>query len=264
MNKINKLEQESIYIIREAYRKLKPLGVLWSMGKDSNVVLWLIKKAFLGDVPFKVLLLDTGDELDEVYQFRDRYVKEWDLDYVNIECPGIEETDITLPMNARMAARKTLGLKKALKEHDFKGIAVGIRRDEQPIRGKERVFSPRNDHGVWDYKDQPPEFWSLYQTETPADVHVRVHPLLSWSEVDIWAYIKQENIPVVPLYFARDGLRYRSLGEKSITNPIKSSASNIDEIIREISISQVSERSGRTMDTETEDAFERLRVDGYM
>jgi sulfate adenylyltransferase subunit 2 len=191
-------------------------------------------------------------------------VREWNLSYVNAECPPIEETDPSLPPNARAAARKTLGLKRLIEREGFRGILLGIRRDEQPIRGKERVFSPRDESGAWDFRDQPAELWDFYKTELPPGAHLRIHPLLAWTELDIWRYIQREQIPVVPLYFARDGKRYRSLGEKNITFPIESTAATIDEIIAELQVTRQPERAGRAMDHEREDAFERLRSSGYM
>lgn len=263
-NRLNGLEAKSIYILREAYYRIKPLAMLWSLGKDSNVMVWLAKKAFFGNVPFKVILLDTGNELEEVYIFRDKYVKEWNLSYINADCPSIEETDASLPPKSRAAARKTLGLKKVIQENQFKGIIVGIRRDEQAIRGKERFFSPRDETGMWDFRDQPPEFWDQYKVDAPEGVHMRIHPLLDWTEIDIWYYIKREQMPVVPLYFSKDGKRYRSLGEKDITFPIDSEASTLDEIIEELKLTKQPERLGRAMDHEQEDVFERLRSTGYM
>lgn len=264
MNRLDELEAQSIYILREAYNRIEPLSMLWSLGKDSNVMVWLAKKAFFGRVPFPVILLDTGNELDEVYAFRDRYVEEWGLDYINAECPGYDETDPSLPKNARAAERKTLGLRRIIEAHDFRGIFLGIRRDEQAVRGKERVFSPRDEAGDWDYKDQPPEFWDQFKTDFAPGTHVRIHPLLQWTEIDIWRYIQREQIPVVPLYFAKDGKRYRSLGEKDITRPIDSNAATIEEIIAELETTRTAERAGRVMDHDSEDAFERLRAKGYM
>lgn len=264
MNKLDELESQSIYILREAYNRVKSLAMLWSLGKDSNVLLWLTKKAFFGHVPFTTILLDTGNELDEVYAFRDHYVKEWNLSYINALCPPIEDTDPTLPPKARAAARKTLGLKRIIEQHHFKGILLGIRRDEQAIRSKERIFSPRSETGEWKFRDQPLEFWDQFKTDFPKGVHLRIHPLLAWTELDIWEYIQRENIPVVPLYFARNGKRYRSLGEKDITFPILSNASSIEEIIAELKTTTQPERAGRAMDNEEEDAFEKLRTSGYM
>ena len=264
MNRLDQLEAETIYTIREAYAKVSPVGMLWSIGKDSNALLWMIRKAFFGRAPLPMLLLDTGNELPEVYAFRDQYVKEWQLDYINIECPPESDTDPTLPPAARSAARKTLGLRRALEKHKFQGVMLGIRRDEQAVRAKERIFSPRAENGDWDVRDQPPEFWNQYNTDVAAGSHLRVHPILNWTELDIWRYVRQEGIPVVPLYFARDGKRYRSLGEKNITFPIDSHAATVDEIIAELEVTKTPERMGRSMDHESEDAFERLRQGGYM
>jgi len=261
---LSTLEANSITIIREAYARVKPLGMLWSIGKDSTVLAWLARKAFFGRIPFPLIHLDTGMELDEVYEYRDRYTRDWNLDLISEDCPPYEAMDPSLPPNTRAAARKTEGLKQLIAARGMRGILVGIRRDEQAHRSKERIFSPRANSGSWDYKDQPAEFWGFYKTEFDQDTHLRIHPLLAWTEEDIWRYIKREGIPVVPLYFARDGMRYRSLGEKNITKPVPSTAATIDEIIEEVRSSKTSERAGRTMDNETEDAFERLRTTGYM
>ncbi len=264
MNHLDHLESHSVYIFREAFEKIAPLGMLWSVGKDSNVMLWLARKAFFGHVPFPVVHIDTGKKFPEMYEFRDRYSAEWGLNLVLGDCPPIEEIDETLPPAARSAARKTEGLKKLIAEHRFTGIIAGIRRDEEGTRAKERVFSPRGEAGRWNYRDQPPEFWDQFNTDFPPGTHLRIHPLLQWTEIDIWRYIQRENIPMVDLYFARDGMRYRSLGDRDITSPVESTASTIAEIIAELEQTKVAERSGRAMDHESEDAFERLRVAGYM
>lgn len=264
MDHLDALEAESIYIFREAHARIDNLAMLWSLGKDSNVMIWLAKKAFLGQVPFPVAHLDTGLEFDETYAFRDKYVPEWGLDLINDPCPPIEEIDPDLPPNSRLAARKTAGLKQALEKYQFKGIIAGIRRDEQSTRAKERAFSPRGGDNKWDFRDQPPEFWDQYNTDFGPETHVRIHPLLQWTELDIWRYIKREQIPLVPLYFAKDGYRYRSLGEKGITFPIESTATTVDEIIEELEATKAPERAGRAMDHDSEDAFERLRAEGYM
>ena len=261
---LDDLESRTIYILREAYCRVEPLGMLWSIGKDSNALLWMVRKAFFGRVPFPVIQLDTGMELDEVYSFRDQLVKDWSLPLHVEMCPPEEEMDQTLPPATRSATRKTMGLRNLLTDGKYRGIIAGIRRDEQAMRAKERVFSPRTLDGDWDFKDQPAEFWDQYKTDFPDGCHVRIHPLLHWTEIDIWRYTKREGLPVVPLYFARDGMRYRSLGEKNITFPVKSNAATIDEIIRELETTNTSERAGRTMDKETEDSFERLRAKGYM
>jgi len=264
MSHLDELEAESVYVLREAFAKLERPAILWSLGKDSNVVLWLARKAFFGHVPFPVMHVDTGRKFKEMYAFRDRYAKEWGLNFIREECPPVEMTDPTLPPAARSAARKTLGLKAALAKHQFTGLVAGIRRDEEAIRAKERYFSPRSEDGSWNLKDQPPEVFEQYMTTFPPGVHVRIHPLLHWTELDIWRYTKRENIPAIDLYFARNGMRYRSLGDEDITKPVPSTASTIDEIIAELETTKVAERSGRAMDHEAEDSFERLRASGYL
>jgi sulfate adenylyltransferase subunit 2 len=264
MNHLDRLESQSVYILREAFNRIDKLAMLWSLGKDSNVMVWLAKKAFLGHVPFPVMHIDTGRKFPEMYAFRDRYAKEWNLNLITGDCPPVEDVDQTLPPAARSAARKTLGLKIAIEAHGFNGIIAGIRRDEEAVRAKERVFSPRGSSGEWDFRDQPPEFWDYFNTDLPPGTHLRVHPLLHWTEIDIWRYIEREDIPVVDLYFAKNGKRYRSLGDQDITSPVPSAASTIGEIIAELEATKTPERAGRAMDRETEDAFERLRAAGYM
>jgi sulfate adenylyltransferase subunit 2 len=151
-----------------------------------------------------------------------------------------------------------------LQREQFAGVIVGIRRDEQATRAKERVFSPRSPNGDWDVRGQPAEFWGRYATDVSRGMHVRIHPLLAWTEVDIWRYTQREGIPFVDLYLSRNGERYRSLGEKNITRPIQSNAASIDDIIAELETTKTPERAGRTMDHDSEDSFERLRSAGYM
>lgn len=264
MDHLDAIESESIYILREAFNRINNLSMLWSVGKDSNVMVWLAKKAFFGHVPFPVIMLDTGKKMPEMYAFRDEWKEKWNLNLFIAQCPPIEEIDPTLPPATRSAARKTAALKRTIAERKIDGIIAGIRRDEEGTRAKERVFSPRGEAGQWDFRDQPPEFWSQFNSEFPPGTHVRVHPLLHWTELDIWRYIRREGIPLVDLYFAKNGKRYRSLGDKDITFPIASTASNLDDIIAELEATKIAERSGRAMDHEAEDSFERLRSDGYM
>jgi sulfate adenylyltransferase subunit 2 len=258
------LENRSIYILREAFARLPKLAMLWSVGKDSNVLVWLARKAFYGRVPFPAVELDTGMELPSVYAFRDRYAAEWGLDLRIETCPPVEDVDPSLPPLARAAARKSAGLQAMIRRDKLDGVIVGIRRDEQSTRAKERVFSPRSDRGDWDIANQPAEFWDHYRTRPAVGGHLRVHPLLGWTELDIWRYTKAENIPVVPAYLAENGKRYRSLGERNITEPMASAAVSIDDIIAELEATTTPERAGRTMDHEAEDSFERLRSGGYM
>lgn len=264
MDHLDELEAQSIYIFREAFARLKKLALLWSLGKDSNVMIWLARKAFFGKVPFPALHVDTQKKFPEMYAFRDQYAKEWGLDLKVDYCPPIEEIDPTLPPAARSAARKTEGLKLALAKYGFDGLIAGIRRDEEATRAKERVFSPRGLEGGWDVRDQPPEFWDHFNASPPQGAHLRIHPILHWTEEDIWAYTARENIPIIPLYLSRNGKRYRSLGDQDITNPVVSDASNIEEILAELKATKIPERAGRALDHETEDAFERLRVAGYL
>jgi sulfate adenylyltransferase subunit 2 len=264
MDRLDELEAQSIFIFREGFARLKKLALLWSLGKDSNVMIWLARKAFFGRVPFPVMHVDTGKKFPEMYAFRDRYAVEWGLDLVVEPCPPIDAVDPTLPPAARSAARKTEGLKAALAKHGFDGLIAGIRRDEEPTRAKERVFSPRGSEGGWDVRDQPPEFWDQFNASPPQGAHLRIHPILHWTEADIWAYTRREGIPIIDLYLAKNGMRYRSLGDADITNPVPSTAKTIDEIIIELDTTNTPERAGRALDHETEDAFERLRASGYL
>jgi sulfate adenylyltransferase subunit 2 len=264
MDHLDALEAQSIYILREAHARFDRLGMLWSLGKDSNVMVWLARKAFCGHIPFPLMFCDTGKKFPEMYDFQKRYVAEWGVNLIVEDCPPIEEIDPTLPPASRSAARKTEALKRLIAKHDMQAVIAGIRRDEEGTRAKERVFSPRGIEAEWNFRDQPPEFWDQYKTDFPPGTHIRVHPILAWTELDIWLYIQRENIPIVPLYFSRDGKRYRSLGDHDITFPVESEASTLDEIIAELRKTRVAERSGRAMDHESEDAFERLRTAGYM
>lgn len=277
MTPLDYLESQSIYILREALAADLKLAMLWSCGKDSNVMVHLAKKAFFGRVPFPLVHCDTGLEMDEVYAFRDRYTSEWGVELIAHPCPPLEKTNPSLPAAARVAARKTLGLKEVMERYGFSGIIAGIRRDEEPTRAKERIFSPRGGEGRWEVREQPPEFWGQYNTAIPEGGSLRVHPLLHWTERDIWHYIRREAIPVVPLYFARpygrfEGrdfggrmMRFRSIGEKGITWPAESAAATLEAIINELADVRTSERSGRPMGAdEDESAFEKLRADGYM
>lgn len=274
---LDSLEAQSIYIFREAFNKIDNIGMLWSFGKDSNVMIHLARKAFFGKIPFPLIHCDTELEMQEVYDFRDKYSKEWEVNFISAICPQLEKTDDSLPHAARIASRKTLGLAEVLAEHKFNGIVTGIRRDEEGTRAKERYFSPRGEAGEWDVKDQPPEFWDQYKTDFPQGTHIRIHPLLHWTELDVWLYIKREGIPIVPLYYAKQynefegrdfggkKMRFRSLGERGITWPLESEADTIDKIIEELRNTKISERSGRPMGAdEDESSFERLRAAGYM
>ncbi|AJF61835.1 TPA: sulfate adenylyltransferase subunit CysD [Candidatus Woesearchaeota archaeon] len=268
MANLKDLESKSIFILREVKKRFKNPVVLWSIGKDSTTLLYLCRKAFYDEIPFKVLHIDTETEYEETYEFRDRIAKEWKLDLV----VGKSEEKFK---EKTCTSRKTEILKKEIEKHKFDAVIVGIRRDENSIRGMERYFSPRdrefrwnvtkeekNEAGIGSAQDAELSGWDIYATEFKDSNHVRIHPLLHWTELDIWQYIKKENIPVVNLYFAKDGKRFRSIGCKCCSSPVKSRADTIDKIIKEIDKDRNSERQGR--DTEKEYNMQKLRSLGYM
>ena len=196
MDHLDELESKSVYIIREAYKKFRKIAMLWSIGKDSTVLIWLARKAFFGNIPFPVVYIDTGKHFKEMYDFRDECVKKWDLNL--IVSNNIEDSDKKgIGPKDKLdccTARKTDALKKTIDEHKFEALLLGIRRDEHGIRAKERIFSPRDRDFRWDYKNQAPELWDQYKSKQNDEEHIRVHPLLHWTELDIWEYIKRENI----------------------------------------------------------------------
>lgn len=267
---LDELEAQSIFIIREAFNKFDNLGMLWSMGKDSSVLLWLARKAFLGHVPFPVMHVDTHYKIPEMIEFRDYVADQWNLDLRVGENTEVLESGQTFPEGNATRVECCSALKKdALQDlialHDMHAIFLGIRRDEEGTRAKERYFSPRNKDFEWDFKDQPPELWDQFKTDFAPGTHLRIHPLLHWTEVNIWEYIDREQIPCVSLYFAdEDGRRYRSLGCAPCTDGIDSTAVTVPEIIEELKATKVAERSTRAQDQESEDAFELLRASGYM
>jgi len=289
MDHLDVLEARSVFLFREAYANFKNLGMLWSIGKDSTVLLWLARKAFFGHVPFPLVHIDTAFKIPEMIRYRDRIAAEWNLHLIygqNTEALAQKRTfpDGNTDRLSCCGALKSEALKKTLSgewprykfnrakggyevdpnTEPFTGVIVGARADEEGSRSKERYFSPRDKQNTWDVAEQPPEFWQQYNTEFAPNTHVRVHPLLAWTELDIWRYVERERIPVCELYFARGGKRYRSLGESDITFPIESNAATIPEIIAELEHTRQSERAGRAMDHEREDTFERLRAAGYM
>ncbi len=269
MDNLDKLENQSIFILREAFAKFENLAMLWSIGKDSSVLLWLARKAFLGHVPFPVVHIDTSYKIPEMIEFRDRMAREWNLNLVVGQNRGALEKGETFPLGRKTRVECCTLLKKdalqaTLEAKGYTGVFVGIRRDEEGTRAKERYFSPRDKNFEWDFKDQPPEFWDQFTTDFEKGTHIRIHPLLHWTELNIWEYIHREKIPVVDLYFSREGRRYRSLGCAPCTGSIESAASSVPEIIEELRATRVSERSTRAQDAESEGAFEQLRAQGYM
>ncbi len=265
MDRLDQLEAQSIYIIREAYYHYKNIALLWSIGKDSTTLAWLCRKAFFGKIPFKALHIDTSYKFKEMYEFRDEYSKKWGFDLV----VSRNEEALAAGMNCAKkleccTALKTEGLKMAIAKYGFEALLLGIRRDEHGVRAKERIFSPRNEQFQWNYQDQPPELWDQYKSQAEENTHVRVHPLLGWTELDIWEYIRREQIPITDLYFSKNGKRYRSIGCTTCCNPVDSMASNVDEIIYELQHTNTSERAGRAQDKEDTYTMQKLRALGYM
>lgn len=290
---LSKLEAHSVYILREAYREFKNLCMLWSIGKDSTVLLWLARKAFFGHVPIPLVHIDTHYKIPEMISYRDRLALEWNLNMVFGENREALERQLTFPDGKvdRIACCRNLkseALKHTLagnwpryrmdhqqkkyvldtNKEPYTGVIVGVRADEEGSRSKERYFSPRDINNEWDVGDQPPEFWNQFKTDFAPGTHVRVHPLLDWTELNIWEYIERENIPVVPLYFNQgNGKRYRSLGCYPCTKPVDSTAVTVKEIIAELrsgKFANIAERSGRDQDKEDGGGLETLRRDGYM
>ena len=293
MNHLDQLENLSIHILRESYANFKNSCMLWSIGKDSTVMLWLARKAFLGHVPFPLVHIDTSYKIPEMIEYRDRLTAEWNLDMVYGQNKEALKTQQTYPDGAvdRLTCCKNLkteALKHTLSgqwpryrfnhalgkyevdknTEPYTGVIVGARADEEGSRSKERYFSPRDRQNEWDIAEQPPEFWNQFKTDFAPGTHVRVHPLLDWTELNIWEYIERENIPTVSLYYDQgDGKRYRSLGCYPCTTPIDSTAKNHAEIIDELrggQLANIAERSGRAQDKEDGGGLETLRREGYM
>jgi sulfate adenylyltransferase subunit 2 len=290
---LDQLENQSIYILREAYANFKSLCMLWSIGKDSTVLLWLARKAFLGHVPFPLVHIDTHYKIPEMIAYRDRLTRQWHLDMIygmntkaleakqtypdgnadRLTCCKLLKTEAlknTLSGNwPRQRFNHVTGCYETDKNTDpFTGVIVGLRADEEGSRSKERYFSPRDRQNEWDIADQPPEFWNQFKTDFAPGTHVRIHPLLDWTELNVWEYIDRENIPTVSLYYNQgDGKRYRSLGCWPCTFPIESTSRNPKDIIEELrsgQLSNIAERSGRAQDAEDGGGLETLRKDGYM
>jgi sulfate adenylyltransferase subunit 2 len=286
MDHLDRLEAQSVYILREAYKNFKNLCMLWSIGKDSTVMLWLARKAFFGHVPFPLVHIDTTFKIPSMVEYRDRMAREWNLTIVF----GKNEEALAQGMNhtrGRLvccAALKTSALKATLdgtgtryrvmadgsyvpdaNREPYTGVIVGARGDEEGSRSKERYFSPRGVDNDWNLDDQPPELWNQFKTDFAPGTHIRIHPILDWSEVNIWEYIQREKIPIIDLYFDRgEGRRYRSIGCGPCTSSIASCARSTEEIIHELKNTNVAERSGRAQDQEDPHAMEKLRRDGYM
>ena len=293
MDKLDALEAQSVYILREAYREFKSLVMLWSIGKDSTVLLWLARKAFFGHVPFPLVHIDTAYKIPAMIKYRDELALKFKLNMIvgqntkalaekntypdgkidRISCCKALKTDALKNTLAGTWPRKRLNHKTGQYEIDtntepYIGVIVGARADEEGSRSKERYFSPRDRNSDWDVGDQPPELWNQFKTDFAPGTHIRIHPLLDWTELNIWEYIERENIPITDLYFDQGkGKRYRSLGCYPCTTPVDSTAKNIKEIIDELrsgKFKNIAERSGRAQDKEDGGGLETLRKEGYM
>ena len=290
---LGRLESRSIHILREAYACFPSLAMLWSIGKDSTVLLYLARKAFFGHVPFPLIHIDTSYKFPEMIEYRDALVRKWKLQMVVGRNEAALDEKRTFPDGTvdRLGCcrlLKTEALGAALNGQDarlrfnhasdryepdqdrtaYAGVIAGIRADEEGSRSKERYFSPRDENSRWAIDEQPPEFWDQFNTEVEPGAHMRVHPLLDWRELDIWDYIARENIPTVNLYYDQGaGRRYRSLGCRPCTSPIESPAQTAAEIAEELrdgKLSRIAERSGRAQDKDDRGTLEILRREGYM
>ncbi len=264
MQHLRDLEDHSVYILREAYHHFDDLAMLWSMGKDSTVLLWLARKAFFGHVPFPLVHIDTGYEMPELIEYRDRLCREWRLNVVGQNTEALAKgMNHTVGRVTCCSALKIDALKHTIATHGWTAVILGIRADEEGTRAKERYFSLRDKHGEWDFRDQPPELWDQFNTTFPSGSHIRVHPLLDWTELNIWEYLDLEQIPLPDLYFDRgQTLRYRSLGCVPCTGTVSSSACTIPQIITELRTTTVAERAGRAQDEGR--GMEVLRKLGHM
>jgi sulfate adenylyltransferase subunit 2 len=293
---LDDLEAESIYIFREVMASFQNPVMLYSIGKDSSVLLHLLRKAFYpGKSPIPLLHVDTTWKFREMIAFRNEVAAAGDVDVlVHINEDGVRQgiSPLTHGATVHTDVMKTQALRQALDKHGFDAAIGGARRDEEKSRAKERVFSFRNAQHRWDPKNQRPELWHTYNTHIRKGESVRVFPMSNWTEMDVWLYIQRENIPVVPLYFAkprpvveRDGalimvdderftlregeavqmreVRFRTLGCYPLTGAVESSATTLESIIEEMATSRSSERQGRVIDQDPTASMERKKQEGY-
>ena len=297
---LKELEAESIHIIREVAAEFDNPVMLYSIGKDSAVMLHLAKKAFFpGKLPFPVLHVDTRWKFQEMYQFRSRMAEEMDLDLlVHINPDGVAQNmnPFTYGSAKHTDVMKTEGLKQALDKYGFDAAFGGARRDEEKSRAKERVYSFRDSKHRWDPKNQRPELWNVYNGKVKKGESIRVFPLSNWTELDIWQYIYLEGIPIVPLYYAAERevieknvtlimidderilehlsdeekaritkkmVRFRTLGCYPLTGAVESTATTLPEIIQEMLLTRTSERQGRVIDHDAAGSMEEKKRQGY-
>lgn len=293
---LKQLEAESIHIIREVAAEFDRPVMLYSVGKDSAVMLHLARKAFApGKLPFPLMHVDTTWKFKEMIEFRDKTVEKYGFDLiVHINQEGVDQGvgPFTHGSAKHTDIMKTQGLKQALNEHKFDAAFGGARRDEEKSRAKERVYSFRDENHRWDPKNQRPELWNIYNGKVNKGESIRVFPLSNWTELDIWQYIYLENIDIVPLYFSakrpvveRDGtlimvdddrmpiaedekvemksVRFRTLGCYPLTGAVESEATTLPEIIQEMLLTTSSEREGRMIDHDQAGSMEQKKREGY-
>ncbi len=296
LSHIDKLESESIHIIREVASEFDNPVMLYSIGKDSSVMLHLAQKAFYpSKIPFKLMHIDTTWKFKEMINFRDETAKKYNLDLlVHINQEGVRNNINPISSGSKIHTdvMKTQSLIQALDKYKFDAAFGGARRDEEKSRAKERIFSFRDKKHRWDPKNQKPELWNLFNTNIDKDESVRVFPLSNWTEIDIWQYIYQENIPLVPLYFSKirsvirrndmiimvdddrlkikenekieqKKVRFRTLGCYPLTAAVESDATTVEEIIVELLESKYSERQGRLIDNDQIGSMEKKKQEGY-
>ena len=296
LSHIEKLESESIHIIREVVAEFENPVMLYSIGKDSSVMLHLAQKAFAPNkIPFKFMHIDTTWKFKEMISFRDDVSKKYELDLlVHINKDGVRDKIGPISHGSKIHTdiMKTQALKQALDKYKFDAAFGGARRDEEKSRAKERIFSFRDKNHRWDPKNQKPELWNLFNTKINKDESVRVFQLSNWTEIDVWQHIYQEKIELVPLYFAktrpivkRDNMlimvddhrfeikqnekieqkkvRFRTLGCYPLTAAVESSATTVEEIIIELLESKFSERQGRLIDNDQIGSMEKKKQEGY-
>ena len=294
LSHLKELEAESIHIIREVAAEFDNPVMLYSIGKDSSVMLHLARKAFHpGKPPFPLMHVDTTWKFQEMYAFRDKVAEEFDLlIYRNPEAEALGINPFDHGSQKHTDIWKTEGLKQALDKYGFDAAFGGARRDEEKSRAKERVYSFRDRHHRWDPKNQRPELWNIYNGKINPGESIRVFPLSNWTELDVWLYIYLENIPIVPLYLARERpvverngtlimvdddrmrlepgetpqmkmVRFRTLGCYPLTGAVESTATTLPEIIQEMLLARTSERQGRLIDHDQSGSMEQKKREGY-
>ena len=296
LSHIDKLESESIHIIREVASEFDNPVMLYSIGKDSSVMLHLAQKAFYpSKIPFKLMHIDTTWKFKEMINFRDEIAKKYNLDLlIHINQEGVRNNINPISSGSKIHTdvMKTQSLIQSLDKYKFDAAFGGARRDEEKSRAKERIFSFRDKKHRWDPKNQKPELWNLFNTKIDKGESVRVFPLSNWTEIDIWQYIYQENIPLVPLYFSKirsiirrnnmmimvdddrlkikenekieqKKVRFRTLGCYPLTAAVESDATTVEEIIIELLESKYSERQGRLIDNDQIGSMEIKKQEGY-